>query len=85
MLGGGDDLRVSEYSDANFQTNKDNFHSQSGWAFTLNGRAVTWKSSKKETMADSTYESDYIAMSEASKEAIGLKNFIKDLGVVPVI
>ena len=53
--------------------------------FTLNGEAVTWKSSKQETIADSTCESEYIAASEASKEAMWLKNFIGDLGVVPTI
>ena len=46
---------------------------------------MTWKSCKKETVADSTCESEYIAASEASKEAIWLKNFIGDLGVVPAI
>ncbi|CAH1440299.1 unnamed protein product [Lactuca virosa] len=64
---------------------KDNYRSQSGWFFTLNGGAVTWKSSKQETIADSTCESEYITASEASKEAIWLKNFIGDLGVVPAI
>ena len=53
--------------------------------FTLNGAAVTWKSSKQEIVADSTCESEYIAASEASKEAIWLKNFIGDLGVVSSI
>ena len=36
-------------------------------------------------MADSTCESEYIAASEAAKEAIWLKNFIGDLGVVLAI
>ena len=36
--------------------------------FTLNGGAVTWKSSKQDTMAASTCESEYIAASKASKE-----------------
>ena len=36
-------------------------------------------------MVDSTCESEYIATSEAAKEAIWLKNFIGDLGVVPAI
>ena len=36
-------------------------------------------------MADSTCESEYIAASEAAKEATWLKNFIDDLGVVPSI
>ena len=46
---------------------------------------MTWKSSKQETVVDSTCESEYIAASEASKEAIWLKNFTGDLGVVPAI
>jgi len=84
-LGGSDTLRVNGYSDASFQTDRDNFRSQSGWVFLLNGGAVTWKSSKQETVADSTCESEYIAASEASKEAAWLRNFIGDLGVVPTI
>ena len=36
-------------------------------------------------MADSTCESEYIAASEAANEAIWLKNFTGDLGVVPAI
>ncbi|GKD98976.1 hypothetical protein Tco_1382873 [Tanacetum coccineum] len=36
-------------------------------------------------MADSTCESEYIAACEASKEAIWMKNFIGDLGVVPTV
>ena len=46
---------------------------------------MTWKSSKQETVADSTCESEYIVASEASKKAIWLKNFIGDLGAVPSI
>ncbi|KAI3709538.1 hypothetical protein L2E82_39300 [Cichorium intybus] len=44
--------------------------------------SITWKSSKQDTVADSTCLSEYIAASEASKEAAWLKNFIGDLGVV---
>ncbi|KAI3752389.1 hypothetical protein L2E82_24403 [Cichorium intybus] len=85
VLGGSDDLKVSGYTDASFQTDKDSGRSQSSWVFLLNGGAVTWKSSKHETVADSTCESEYIAASEASKEAAWLKNFIGDLRVVPSI
>ena len=78
-------MRVVGYSDASFQTERYNFHSESGWVFTLNGGAISWKSSKQETVADSTCESEYIAASKAAKEAIWLKNFIGDLGVLPAI
>ena len=53
--------------------------------FTLNGGAVSWKSSKQETTTDSTTESAYIAASEAAKEAVWIKKFITELGVVPSI
>ncbi|GJV13809.1 hypothetical protein Tco_1355350 [Tanacetum coccineum] len=43
------------------------------------------ESSKQDTMADSTCKSEYIAPCEASKEAIRMKNFIGDLGVVSTI
>ena len=42
VLGGSDNLRVIGYSDANFQTDRDNFRSQSGRVFTLNEGVVTW-------------------------------------------
>ena len=51
--------------------------------YTLNGRAVCWKSSKQDTTADSTTEAEYIAASDATKEGVWLKKFITDLGVVP--
>ncbi|KAJ9551584.1 hypothetical protein OSB04_015629 [Centaurea solstitialis] len=85
VYGGKDELRVTGYTDASFQTDRDDSRSQSGWVFLLNGGAVTWKSSKQDTVADSTCESEYIAASEAAKEAAWLKNFIGDLGVVPSI
>ncbi|GJV42214.1 retrotransposon protein, putative, ty1-copia subclass [Tanacetum coccineum] len=47
--------------------------------------AMTWKSLKLDTLADSTCESEYNAACEASKEAIWMKNFIRDLGFVPTV
>ena len=38
---------------------------------------------KQSSIADSTMEAEYIAASEAAKEAIWLKNFLMDLEVVP--
>ena len=53
--------------------------------FCLNGGAISWKSSKQDTVADSTTESEYIAASEAAKEAVWIRKFIIGLGVVPSI
>ena len=40
-----DDLVVNGYTNASFQSDKDDFQSQSGYVFCLNGGAVSWKSS----------------------------------------
>src|SRR5690606_30287585 len=85
VYGGNDELVVSGYTDANFQTDKDDFRSQYGFIFCLNGGAVSWKSSKQSTIADSTTEAEYIAASEASKEAVWIRKFIVEVGVVPSI
>ncbi|KAJ9558542.1 hypothetical protein OSB04_013156 [Centaurea solstitialis] len=47
--------------------------------------AISWKSSKQDTIADSTTEAEYIAASDAAKEAVWLRNFITDLRVVASI
>ncbi|KAJ0467877.1 putative RNA-directed DNA polymerase [Helianthus annuus] len=80
-----EELTVRCYTDASFQTDRDDSRSQSGFVFTLNGGAVSWKSSKQSVVADSTTESEYIATSDAAKEAAWMKKFITDLDVVPSI
>ncbi|KAK8652414.1 hypothetical protein V6N13_061432 [Hibiscus sabdariffa] len=78
-------LSIKGYTDASFQTDKDDSRSQSGFVLCLNGGAVSWKSSKQDTIADSTTEAEYIAASEAAKEAVWIKKFVTELGVVPSI
>ena len=46
---------------------------------------MSWKSSKQPTTTDSTTEAEYITASDATKEAVWVKKFITDLGVVPMI
>ncbi|KAJ9557107.1 LOW QUALITY PROTEIN: hypothetical protein OSB04_011721 [Centaurea solstitialis] len=78
VFGGESELIVKGYTDASFQTDRDDSCSQSGFVF-------LWKSSKQETVADATTKAEYIAASDAVKEAVWMKKFIKDLGVVPSI
>ncbi|KAD7117120.1 hypothetical protein E3N88_04388 [Mikania micrantha] len=77
-----EELTVRCYTDASFQTDRDDSRSQSGYVFTLNGGAITWRSSKQSVVAQSTTESEYITASEAAKEAAWMKKFMTDLGVV---
>jgi len=83
VYGGEEELVVTGYTDATFQTDKDDSKSQSGFVFKVNGGAVSWKSSKKETVANSTTEAEYIAASEAAKEGVWIRKFLIELGVFP--
>ncbi|KAL0463261.1 UNVERIFIED_CONTAM: Retrovirus-related Pol polyprotein from transposon TNT 1-94 [Sesamum latifolium] len=83
--GGDYELCVKGYTDASFQTNKDDYRSQSGYVFILNGGVASWKSFKQNTVADSTTEAEYIAAAKAAKEVVWIKNFISKLGVVPSV
>ena len=51
--------------------------------FTIGGGAISWRSIKQSSIVDSTMEAKYITASEVAKEAVWLKNFLMDLGVVP--
>ena len=71
------------YTDSDFQSDRDSRKSTSGYVFTLGGGAISWRSIKQSCIADSTMEAEYVAASEAAKEAVWLRNFLMDLGVVP--
>ncbi|KAL0394424.1 UNVERIFIED_CONTAM: hypothetical protein Slati_4408600 [Sesamum latifolium] len=77
----GGELILEGYNDASFKSDDDDAKSQLGFVLKLNDGVVAWKSSKQATTADSTMEAEYIAASEATKEAIWMKNYIQELGV----
>ena len=53
-----------------------------GYVFTLGGATVSWRSIKQSCIADSTMDAEYVAASEAAKEAIWLRKFLKELGFI---
>nr|GFB74627.1 hypothetical protein [Tanacetum cinerariifolium] len=59
---------------------RDDTKSQTGHVFVLNGGMVVWKSSKQSTTAQHATEAEYIA--EAAKEAVWIRKFIDELGIV---
>nr|XP_048322730.1 secreted RxLR effector protein 161-like [Ziziphus jujuba var. spinosa] len=76
-------LETLGYTDFDFQGDIDSSKSTSGYVFILNGGAICWRSVKQTYVADSTTEAEYVAASEAAKEAIWLKKFLLDLHVIP--
>ena len=73
------------YTDSDFQSNLESRKSTLGYVFTFGGRAISWRSMKQFSIAESTMEVEYIAASEAAKEAMWLRNFLMDLEVVPLV
>ncbi|GJZ06378.1 hypothetical protein Tco_0540171 [Tanacetum coccineum] len=56
-----------------------------GYVFVVNGGAVDWKSKKQTTIAMSATQAEYMAASEAAMEAVWIRKFVGDLGVMPSI
>ena len=77
-----EDLIPIGYTDSNFQSDLDFKKSTSGYVFTLGGGAISWRSVKQSCIADSTMEAEYVATCEVAKEAIWLKKFLSNLGVL---
>ncbi|KAK8548051.1 hypothetical protein V6N12_060978 [Hibiscus sabdariffa] len=73
---GEEELGIKGYTDASFQTDKDDSRSQSNFIFCLNGVAMSWKSSKQDTIAYSTTYAEYVAANEVAKETVWIKKFI---------
>ena len=73
IYGGEEELVVTGCTDASFQTDKDDSKSQSCFVFKVNGGAISWKSCKQETVADSTTKAEYIVASEAAKEGVWIR------------
>ena len=59
--------------------NHDNHKSTSGYVFLIGGGAITWKSKKQTTIALSSTEAEYVALSEAGREACWLRNIFEEL------
>ena len=73
--------RLYGYSDADWAGDTDDRRSTTGNLFILAGGPVSWLSKKQATVALSTSEAEYIAVSAASQEAIWLRRLLQDLGV----
>ena len=67
------------FADAAY-ANHDDLKSTSGYVFLASGGAITWKSKKQSTIALSSTEAEYVALSEAAREACWLKCLYEELG-----
>ena len=71
--------KASAYSDSDWANDRDTRRSVSGFLFSLNGAAVSWKSRRQSAVALSSTEAEYIAYAEAAKEAIWLQRLLIEI------
>ena len=69
------------YSDADWARDIQDRRSTSGNEFLLGGGAITLSSRKQSSVALSTVEAEYMALSVATQEAIWLRHLQEELGV----
>ena len=62
------------YSDASYAEDKVDRRSTSGFVFMKNGAAISWKSKKQKIVTLSSMEAEYVALTNAAKEGIYLRN-----------
>lgn len=73
---------VVGYVDSDYAGDLDKRRSTSGYVFTLARGPVSWRSTLQSTVALSTTEAEYMAVTEAVREAIWLHGLLEDLGLI---
>ena len=67
------------YSDSDWAGCKETSRSTSGYLFSMNGGAISWRSKRQTCVAQSTCEAEYMAVSEACREAVWLQSILSSL------
>lgn len=70
---------VLEYADADWGSRTTDRKSYTGYIFFINGCAISWESKKQRTVALSSTEAEYMAMSNAAREAIFLRRLLSEI------
>ena len=69
------------FVDADWAGCPDDRKSYTGYVFILADATISWEARKQRTVALSSTEAEYMAVSVGTKEAINLQNVIQELGI----
>ena len=78
---GGKSLALVGFCDADWAGDASDRRSTTGYVFMLGGGAISWNSKKQPTIALSTTEAEYMAVSQCTREALWLRQLMSDVGL----
>jgi hypothetical protein len=83
MLGGDRETSTTlvGYSDSDWARDVDTRRSISGYAYRLGNGTISWSSKKQTTVAASSTEGEYMALSHTVKQGLWLRNFLIEIGL----
>ena len=67
--------------DADYGGCRDTRRSTSGYVFTMSGGPVTWSSKRQATVALSTVEAEYVAMSRCAQQMVWMQSWLDEVEI----
>ena len=83
QLGGTTPVKLIGYSDSDYANCPVSSKSIGGYCYSLGSGAVSWSSRKQKTVADSSCYAEYIALHDASHEAVFLRQLLSGVNLLP--
>ena len=77
----GDDVKVTCFSDADYAADKASRRSVSGSVTFLNDNLICWFSRKQKSITLSTFEAEFVAANEATKDVIWIKHMLEEMQI----
>lgn len=72
-------MKLEGFSDSSHNIDEDDGRSTTGHVFYLNSCPITWCSQKQETVALSSCEAEFMAATEAAKQAIWIQELLEEV------
>jgi len=72
---------IRGFADADWAGSKIDRRSYTGYIFLLSGSAICWESRKQKSVATASRDSEYVALSEATKELMYLRTLMTEFGL----
>jgi hypothetical protein len=69
------------YADADYGGCRDTKRSTSGYVFLMSGGPVTWSSKRQATVALSTVEAEYVAMSRCAQQMKWMQSWLDEIDI----